>query len=170
MTDPLVTGDSRIDLRFATGDDIGLILDFVHQLATFVKLSDEVVADEEQLRKTLFGERQTAEVVIASYDDEPAGFALFFHSYSTFLGQPGIYLEDLFVVPALRGRGIGRVLLSCLARLAVNRECGRLEWAVIDWNEPAIRFYKRLGAEALEDRRTYRLAGGALEDLADLGD
>jgi GNAT superfamily N-acetyltransferase len=167
MTDPLITGDSRIDLRFATEEDIGLILDLVHQLAEFVKLSDEVVADEEQLRESLFGERQVAEVVIASYEDEPAGFALFFHSYSTFLGRPGIYLEDLFVVPSFRGRGIGRILLSFLAKLAVNRGCGRLEWAVIDWNEPAIRFYTRLGAVALDDRRTYRLAGEALEELAE---
>jgi GNAT superfamily N-acetyltransferase len=167
MTDPLITGDSRIDLRFATEEDIGLILDLVHQLAEFVKLSDEVVADEEQLRESLFGERQVAEVVIASYEDEPAGFALFFHSYSTFLGRPGIYLEDLFVVPSFRGRGIGRILLSFLAKLAVNRGCGHVEWAVIDWNEPAIRFYTRLGAVALDDRRTYRLAGEALEELAE---
>jgi GNAT superfamily N-acetyltransferase len=126
-----------------------------------------VIADENQLRRTLFGELRFAEVVIASYEGEPAAFALFFHSYSTFLGQPGIYLEDLFVVPRFRGHGIGRTLLSFLARLAVKRGCGRLEWAVIDWNEPTIRFYKRLGAQALDDRTTYRLSGEALEDLAE---
>ena len=167
MSDILSTDDPRMTLRFATEDDAGLVLDFIRQLAESVKLSDEVVADENQLRTTLFGERQVAEVVIASYKGEPAGFALFFHSYSTFLGQPGIYLEDLFVIPGVRGRGIGRILLSFLARLAVERGCGRLEWAVIDWNEPAIRFYKRLGAQVLEDRRTYRLTGDALEDLAE---
>jgi GNAT superfamily N-acetyltransferase len=167
VTDPLATSDPRIVLRFASEGDIGLIIDFIRQLAEFVKLSDEVVADENQLRGTLFGERQVAEVVIASHDGEAAGFALFFHSYSTFLGQPGIYLEDLFVVPRLRGHGIGRILLACLAKLAVQRGCGRLEWAVIDWNEPAIRFYKRLSAQALDDRRTYRLSGDALEDLAE---
>jgi GNAT superfamily N-acetyltransferase len=111
--------------------------------------------------------RRVAEVAIAWYEGRAAGFALFFHSFSTFLGQPGIYLEDLFVVPSLRGRGVGRVLLSFLAKLAVSRGCGRLEWAVIDRNEPAIRFYKRLGAQVLDDRTTYRLAGDALEELAE---
>jgi len=167
MSDILSTDDLRITLRFATEDDAGLVFGFIRQLAEFVELSDEVVADENQLRATLFGERQVAEVVVASYEGEPAGFALFFHSYSTFLGQPGIYLEDLFVVPRFRGHGIGRVLLSFLARLAARRGCGRLDWAVIDSNEPAVRFYTRLGAQALDDRTTYRLTGEALENLAE---
>jgi len=109
-----------------------------------------------------------AEVVIASYEGEPAGFALFFHNFSTFLGRPGIYLEDLFVTPALRGHGIGRILLSYLARLAVERGCGRLEWWVLDWNEPAIRFYRRLGAQAMDEWTVFRVTGDALEDLAEL--
>ena len=166
MTDTITTNDPKIVLRIATVDDVGLILDFIRQLAAYEKIADEVVTDEDQLRQSLFGERQVAEVVIASYEGEPAGFALFFHNFSTFLGRPGVYLEDLFVVPELRGRGIGRVLLSYLARLAVERGCGRLEWWVLDWNEPAIRFYERLGAKAMEEWTVYRLSGATLEDLA----
>ena len=166
MKDTKQTPDPHITLRPATGEDVGLILDFIRQLADYVKLSDEVVADEDQLRKTLFGERQVAEVVIASFDGEPAGFALFVHNYSTFLGQPGIYLEDLFVVPPLRGHGIGRVLFSFLAGIAIERGCGRLEWAVHDWNEPAIRFYERLGAQAMDEWTVFRVTGDALVELA----
>jgi GNAT superfamily N-acetyltransferase len=129
-------------------------------------MADQVVADEDLLRHTLFGERRVAEVVIASYDGEPAGFALFFHNFSTYLGRPGIYLEDLFVIPKLRGRGIGRIMLSFLARLAIERGCGRLEWWVLDWNEPAIRFYERLGATAMDEWTVFRVTGNALEDLA----
>ena len=129
-------------------------------------MTDEVVADEATLRASLFEGRRVAEVVIASYDGVPAGFALFFHNFSTFLGRPGIYLEDLFVIPRLRGRGIGRVLLSYLARLAVERGCGRLEWWVLDWNEPAIRFYERLGAKPMDEWTTFRVTGKALEELA----
>ena len=168
MNDPIATSDPRIVLRFATADDVGLILDFIRQLADYEKLSHEVVTDEDLLRRTLFGERQVAEVVIASYDGEPAGFALFFHNFSTILGRPGIYLEDLFVIPRLRGRGIGRVTLSFLAKLAVERGCGRLEWAVLDWNEPAIRFYERLGAQAMDEWTVFRITGEALEELAEL--
>jgi GNAT superfamily N-acetyltransferase len=170
MHDPIATSDPKIVLRVATADDVPLILDFVRQLADYVKESDEVVADEDQLRKTLFGERQVAEVVIASFDGEPAGFALFVHNYSTHLGQPGIYLEDLFVMPAFRGRGIGRLLFSYLASVAVERGCGRLEWAVHDWNQPAIRFYERFGAQALDEWTVYRVSGDALTDLAELPD
>jgi GNAT superfamily N-acetyltransferase len=146
--------------------DVGLILDFIRRLADYEKKMDEVVTDEDQLRKSLFGERRVAEVVIASYEGEPAGFALFFHNFSTFLGRPGVYLEDLFVIPELRGRGIGRILLSFLAKLAVERGCGRLEWWVLDSNEPAIRFYERLGAQAMDEWTVYRVTGDALEDLA----
>ena len=166
MNDTITTRDPRIALRFATADDAGLILDFIRQLAEYENLTHEMVTDEDQLRQSLFGERRVAEVVIASYDGEAAGFALFFHNFSTFLGRPGIYLEDLFVIPKLRGRGIGRLLLSFLARLAVERGCGRLEWWVLDWNEPAIRFYERLGAQAMDEWTVFRVAGDTLEDLA----
>jgi GNAT superfamily N-acetyltransferase len=166
MSETITTNDPHTVLRFATADDVELILDFIQQLAEYEKISDQVVADEAQLRKTLFGERKVAEVVIATYDDEPAGFALFFHNYSTFLGRPGIYLEDLFVIPELRGRGIGRILLSFLAKIAVDRGCGRLEWWVLDGNEPAIRFYERLGAQAMDEWTVFRVAGETLEELA----
>ena len=166
MTENITTSDPKTVLRFATADDVGLIFDFIRQLADDENIGDEVVADEDQLRQSLFGDRRVAEVVIASYDGEPAGFALFFHNFSTFLGRPGIYLEDLFVVPKLRGHGVGRILLSFLAKLAVERGCGRLEWWVLDWNEPAIRFYERLGAKAMDDWTVFRVTGEALEELA----
>ena len=166
MTDIITTGDPKTVLRFATADDVGLIIDFIRQLADYEKMVDEVVTDEDQLRQSLFGERRVAEVVIASYDGEPAGFALFFHNFSTFLGRSGIYLEDLFVIPALRGHGIGKSLLSYLARLAVERGCGRLEWWVLDSNEPAIRFYERLGAKPMDEWTVFRVTGDTLEELA----
>ena len=156
--------DVRIDA--ATETDVPLILRFIRELAEYERLSHEVVATEERLRETLFGPRRAAEVVIASSGDEPVGFALYFATYSTFLARPGIYLEDLFVLPAWRGHGIGRALLTYLARLAVQRGCGRLEWAVLDWNEPAIGFYRRLGARPLDDWTTFRLTGEALTKLA----
>jgi len=168
MNDINITSDDRIALRSATVDDAGLILKFIRQLAEYEKMTDEVVTDEDQLRKSLFGERRVAEVVIASYDGEPAGFALFFHNFSTFLGRPGIYLEDLFVQPDMRGRGIGQVLLSFLAKLAVERGCGRLEWAVLDWNVDAIRFYERLGAKPMDEWTVFRITADALDDLAKL--
>lgn len=124
------------------------------------------MATEEKLRDTLFSERPSAEVIIASIDREPMGFALFFHNYSTFLAQRGIYLEDLFVRPSARGKGVGHALLSELARIALERNCGRLEWAVLDWNELAIDFYKRIGARPLDDWTVFRLTGDALEQLA----
>ena len=167
MTDAIATSNPRITLRFATIEDVDLIFDFIRQLADYEKMADEVVADTDLLRQTLFGERRVAEVVIASYDGEPAGFALFFHNFSTFLGRPGIYLEDLFVVPDLRGRGIGRILLSYLAKLALERGCGRLEWWVLDWNEPAIRFYERLGAKSMDEWTVFRLTGETLVELAE---
>jgi GNAT superfamily N-acetyltransferase len=167
MTETIATSDPKTVLRFATVDDVGLILDFIRQLADHEKKADEVVTDEDQLRQSLFGERRVAEVVIASYEGEPAGFALFFHNFSTFLGRPGIYLEDLFVIPKLRGHGIGKILLSFLARLAVERGCGRLEWWVLDSNEPAIRFYERLGAMAMDEWTVFRVTGETLEKLAE---
>jgi GNAT superfamily N-acetyltransferase len=168
MTETITTSDPKTVLRFATVDDIGLILDFIVQLADDQKTGDEVVVDEEQLRQSLFGERRVAEVVIATYEGEPAGFALFFDSFSTLLGRPGIFLDDLFVIPELRGRGIGRILLSFLAKTALERGCGRLEWWVLDWNQPAIRFYTRLGAQAMDEWTVFRLTGNTLQELADL--
>ena len=155
-----------MNIRAATPGDVPLILAFIQELAAYEKLGDKVVATEEGLHRSLFGGRPAAEVLIAEVDGAPAGFALFFHNYSTFLGQSGIYLEDLFVRPAHRHRGIGRALLARLASTALERGCGRLEWAVLDWNEEAIGFYRRLGAVAMEGWTTYRLAGEALVDLA----
>lgn len=155
-----------IRVREAAGDDVPLILSFIRELAEYEKLSHEVVATEESLRETLFGERRYAEVLIAEQDEAQAGFALFFHNYSTFLGKPGIYLEDLYVRPEFRGDGIGRALLARLARLAVERDCGRLEWWVLDWNEPSIGFYKKIGAVPMDEWTVYRLTGEALEELA----
>jgi GNAT superfamily N-acetyltransferase len=155
-----------MNVRAATVDDVPLILRFIRGLAEYERLADRVVATEEGLRETLFGARPYAEVVIAEEGGEAAGFALFFHNYSTFLGRPGIYLEDLFVLPEFRGRGIGRALLAHLARLAVRRGCGRLEWWVLDWNEDAIRFYRTLGAEPMDDWTVFRVAGDALARLA----
>ena len=166
MANIITTSDPKTVLRFATADDVGLIFDFIRQLADHENIGNEVVTDEHQLRQSLFGDRRVAEVVIASYEGEPAGFALFFHNFSTFLGRPGIYLEDLFVVPELRGHGIGKILLSFLARLAVERGCGRLEWWVLDWNEPAIRFYERLGAKPMDEWTVYRVTGDTLDELA----
>jgi GNAT superfamily N-acetyltransferase len=166
MNDTKQTPDPRISLRFATAADAGLILDFIRQLAEYENLTHEMVTDEDQLRQSLFGERRVAEVVIATFEGEPAGFALFFHNFSTFLGRPGIYLEDLFVIPALRGHGIGQVLLSHLATIAVERDCGRLEWSVLDWNTDAIRFYERLGAKPMDEWTVFRVTGQALEELA----
>jgi GNAT superfamily N-acetyltransferase len=143
-----------------------MILDFIRQLAVYEKLEHEVVADEERLRATLFGDRPFAEVIIAEHAGEPAGFALFFHNYSTFLARPGLYLEDLFVRPELRGRGIGKLLLQTLARIAIDRGCGRFEWWVLDWNEPAIRFYRRLGAQSMDEWTVFRVTGDALLELA----
>jgi len=153
-------------VRKASGEDVPLILSFIRELAEYENLSHEVVATEETLRANLFGERQFAEVLIAEHDGAPAGFALFFHNFSTFLGKSGIYLEDLYVKPELRGAGIGKKLLVHLARLAKDRGCGRLEWWVLDWNAPTIGFYEKLGAVAMDDWTVYRLAGAPLDDLA----
>ena len=159
----------EIWLRVATERDVPLILSFIRELAEYERLSHEVVATEEVLRASLFGERPAAEVMIGDYGGEPAGFALFFHNFSTFLGRPGIHLEDLYVTPGLRGRGVGRAMLAYLARLAKERGCGRLEWSVLDWNEPAIKLYKSIGAIPMDDWTTYRVTGEALEGLADEG-
>ena len=155
-----------IQIRKAEVNDVPLILEFIQSLAEYERLRDSCVATEEKLRATLFSENPAAEVIIARDGAEPMGFALFFHNYSTFLAQRGIYLEDLFVKPAARGKGVGFALLSELARIAVERGCGRLEWAVLDWNELAIDFYKRIGAVPLDDWMTFRMTGDSLISLA----
>jgi GNAT superfamily N-acetyltransferase len=142
--------------------DLPLVHAFIRELAEYERLLNEVHATEEALRRTLFGPNPAAEIVIAYDESEPAGFALFFQSYSTFLARPGLYLEDLFVRPAARQKGIGRKLLEHLAALAVSRGYGRLEWRVLDWNEPAIRFYRSIGAEPLADWTVFRVTGDAL--------
>ena len=157
-------------IRIATAADVPHILRFIRALAVYEKLEGEVVADEAQLRATLFGARPAADVIIAYAGDTPAGFALFFPNYSTFLAQPGIYLEDLYVKPHLRGKGIGLALLKRLARIASDRGCGRVEWEVLDWNEPSIQFYKKLGAVPLAEWTRYRLTVDAIEKLALRGD
>lgn len=154
-------------IRTAVEEDVPLILEFIRELGDYEKLLHEVVATEESLRKTLFNDTPYAEVVIGEYDNAPVGFALFFHNYSTFLGRPGLYLEDLYVKPEMRGKGFGGVLLSFLAKLARDRDCGRFEWWVLDWNEPAIRFYESLGAEAMDEWTVFRVSGDRLGKLAD---
>jgi GNAT superfamily N-acetyltransferase len=152
-------------IRAAAPGDVPLIADLIRQLAKFEKLEDKVVLTEDLLRTGLFGARPFAETIIAEEDTKPIGFALFFHTFSTFLARPGIYLEDLFVLAEHRGHGVGRALLAHLAHLAVERGCGRLEWAVLNWNQDAIRFYERLGARPNSEWTVYRLAGEALASL-----
>lgn len=155
-------------IRPATEADVPVLLKFIRELAEYEKLTHEVRANETQLRETLFGPRRFAEALLACVDDEPVGFALFFHNYSTFLARPGLYLEDLFVRPAHRGRGLGKGLLAAIARIAVERGCGRYEWTVLDWNMPSIRFYESLGAEMKGDWRIMRVTGETLEKMAAL--
>ena len=154
------------NIRSATPGDLPVIMELIRGLAEYEKLADRVTATPELIERALFSDRPYAECLIAESEGTAAGFAIFYHNFSTFLGQPGIYLEDLFVLPELRGHGIGRALLSRLAAIAVERDCGRLEWAVLDWNEPAIKFYRGLRAEMLDDWRIFRLTGNALADLA----
>lgn len=155
-----------IDIRPARRQDVPQILAFIRELAEYERLSHAVVATEADLVRSLFGREPSAHVLVASLDAEPVGFAVYFYNFSTFVGRPGLYLEDLYVRPAARGLGIGRRLLVTLARLALERECGRMEWAVLDWNEPAIRFYRKLGATPNDDWTTYRLSGEMLGNLA----
>ena len=158
-----------MNIRTATEADVPLILSFIKALAEYERLADRVVATEEKVRSTLFGHPRFAEVLIAEADGDAVGFALFFHNYSTFLAQPGIYLEDLFVKPEARGHGYGKALLARLAAIAKSRNCGRLEWAVLNWNQPSIDFYESLGAKPLDEWKVYRLTGEALEKLANSG-
>jgi GNAT superfamily N-acetyltransferase len=156
-----------LTIRFAGADDCAVILGFIRELAEYERLLHEVVADEAQLRATLFGARPAAEVLLAELGGAPVGFALFFPSYSTFLGRPGLYLEDLFVRPAARGRGCGLALMSALAQIAVARGYGRFEWSVLDWNEPALGFYESLGARPQSEWTVHRVTGAPLAALAE---
>ena len=153
-------------IRFAQEKDVSQILWFIKELAAYEKLSHEAVATEDMLREHLFGDKPKAEVVIGEDRGNPVGFALFFYNFSTFLGKPGIYLEDLYVIPEKRGMGFGKCLLAFLAKLAVERNCGRLEWAVLDWNEPSINFYESLGAKLMKEWIVNRIVGDKLNKLA----
>lgn len=154
-----------VKLRFAEINDVSVILKFIRELAAYENMLNQVAATEDLLKEFLF-QRQMAEVIIGEYRSEPVAFALFFHNFSTFLGQPGIYLEDLYVKPEMRGKGIGKTMLSFLAKLAVTRNCGRLEWACLDWNEPSIKFYKQMGAVPMDEWTVYRVQNEALAKLA----
>ncbi|MCU7496581.1 MAG: GNAT family N-acetyltransferase [Ignavibacteria bacterium] len=157
-----------ISIRKACKSDTPLILSFIRQLAEYEKMSGEVVATQELLEEVLFGEYPSAEVVLAYCGSAPAGFAIYFFNFSTFLGRPGLYLEDLFVSPELRGKGIGKALLVHLAGIAVNKKCGRFEWSVLDWNEPAIKFYRSLGARPMDEWTVFRIDGEGLKKLAEI--
>ena len=159
--------NGKTEIRFATAQDIPIILDFIKKLAEYEKMSDEVVATEELLNEWIF-QKQKAEVIFAIEDGKEVGFALFFHNFSTFLGKAGIYLEDLFVLSEYRGRGHGKALLSRLAEIACERGCGRLEWSCLDWNKPSIDFHLSLGASPMDDWTVYRVTGEKLIQLSQL--
>jgi GNAT superfamily N-acetyltransferase len=160
--------NKRFTIRNATVADVPLILQLIRELATYERAPNNVVATEGGLREVLFGPEPSAKVVLAFEENEPVGFAVYFFNFSTWLGLPGLYLEDLFVKPETRGRGYGRALLIHLARIARDRGCGRMEWAVLDWNDPAIGFYRKLGAEPLDEWTVFRLRRDGIEQLADL--
>ncbi len=161
------TSIDGFSIRHAVPSDVPLVLQFIRDLAEYEKLAHEVVISEQDLHCHLFGAEKKAEVLIAEHCQAPVGFALYFHNFSTFLGRPGIYLEDLFVSPHHRGKGYGKALLTCLASIAVSRDCGRLEWAVLDWNQPAIDFYEALGASAMKGWIINRVTGVALTEMAE---
>ena len=158
--------NGNFKIRPATERDVPVILAFIRQLAEYEKLSHEAVMTEEILRQSLFGSRRAAEVLLGYSGDQPVAFAVFFHNFSTFLGRPGLYLEDLFVIPEMRGKGFGKAMLVELARIARERNCGRFEWSVLDWNKPAIDFYKALGAVPMDEWTIFRVTGEALKRLA----
>ena len=160
------TDTPGFQIRSAIESDVPVIFSFVKKLASYERLSHEVVATEELIRETLFGLRRTAEIAIGYLEAQPVGFVLFFHNYSTFLGKPGLYIEDLFVDEDYRRRGYGRALLLHVARLAKERGCGRLEWSVLNWNQPAIDFYKKLGASPMSEWTVFRITGESLNELA----
>ena len=156
----------KFEIRKANVSDASIILGFIRELAEYEKLLDQVVATEESLKETLFGKKPFAEVIIGEVNSQPVAFAIFFHNYSTFLGKPGLYLEDLYVNQEWRGHGFGKIMLSYLAKIAVERNCGRMEWWVLDWNEPAIEFYKKIGARPMSEWTVQRLEGDSLKKLA----
>jgi len=158
---------SEFEIRPVGEDDIPLVLSFIRQIAEYEHLSHEVIATEESLRESFFGERRFVEGILGYYRGKPVSYAIYFHNFSTFLGRYGLYLEDIFVKPEFRGKGIGQTMLVYLAKLARERHCGRFEWAVLNWNESAIRFYKNLGAVPLEEWKVFRLSGEALDRLAE---
>lgn len=164
-----MNGSPSLRIEPATEREVPLVLALIRELAEYERLADEAVATEDDLRRALFGPEARAEVVFARVDDEVVGFALFFHNFSTFVGRAGLYLEDLYVRPEARGRGVGRALLAHLARIARERGCGRMEWAVLDWNETAIHFYRGLSARAMDEWTTFRLAEEPLARLAGEG-
>lgn len=155
-----------IKIRPATADDSALIIGLIRELAIYEKLESEVIATESDIRQSLFSEDSVSSALVCTIDNEPVGYAVYFFNYSTWLGKHGLYLEDLYVSPEHRGKGAGKALLRYLAKIAVSRNCGRLEWSVLDWNEPAIQFYKSIGAEAQDEWVPYRLTGKALVELA----
>jgi GNAT superfamily N-acetyltransferase len=157
---------TNVRMMPARSEDVPVILDLIKALGDYERMSDQVVATEDGLRAWLFGERPAAEVVLAYVDQTVVGFALFFHNFSTFLGRHGLYLEDLFVVPEWRGKGVGKILLAHVAAIAESRNCGRMEWTVLDWNESAIAFYRRMGAHVLDEWRICRLTGSELRAAA----
>lgn len=161
-----MTTATKFLIRPATATDVGAIFSLIKELAEYERLAHEVVATEDDIRRSLFGERPYAEALIGEYDQTPISFALFFYNFSTFVGKPGIYLEDLYVKPEYRGQRFGRQMLAHIARLAIKRNCGRFEWSVLDWNTPAIRTYDRLQAKPMKDWVLYRLTGAALKNLA----
>jgi GNAT superfamily N-acetyltransferase len=165
MNEFIETNLKNFNLRFATEADLPLILNFIKELADYEHLIDQVTATEDVLRDSLFV-RKAAEVIIGEYNGKPVSFALFFHNFSTFLGKPGIYLEDLYVKPELRGKGLGKLMLSFLAKLAVDRDCGRLEWWCLDWNHSSVQFYKSMGAVPMDEWTVFRVCDQALVDLA----
>ena len=160
------TSVPNFTIRSATIEDCALILGFIQELADYEKLSHEVVATVATLEETLFGEKAYAEVTIGEYQGEAIGYSLFFHNFSTFTGRPGIYLEDIYVQPKMRGKGCGKLLLAYIAKLAVERNCTRVEWSVLDWNEPSIQFYRSIGAAPMEGWTVQRLDGSELTDFA----
>lgn len=161
------TEPENFTIRPATIADVPIILQLIRDLATYERAPNEVRATEAQLTDVLFGEKPVAEVLLAFENEMPIGFAVFFHNFSTWLGKPGLYLEDLFVKPEMRGKGYGRALLIHLAKIARDRSCGRMEWAVLDWNEPAIQFYKKIGAQPLDEWKIFRLTGDGIARLAE---
>lgn len=165
----IATSLPHFTIRSTTIEDVPRILAFIRGIAEYERLSHEVIATEETLKETLFGENSSAEVLLGEMEGEPVCFVVFFHNFSTFMGRPGLYLEDLFVLPEWRARGIGKIMLTYLAYLAHQRGCARFEWSVLDWNEPAIGFYKSLGALPMEEWTVFRLTGDALEQLAQAG-